>query len=121
METWLMLEEKIEKFLLDLKKYWQYIVVGTLTLVSISIFLITKKNSSLDKINKIIDESKNKMIDIKITKKEVELISKIKKQYVEEEKNRKLDELEDVKATEDKAERLNALTRLYIAIDHDNK
>ena len=116
-----MLEEKVENFLLDLKKYWQYIVVGVLTLISISIFLVTKENSSLNKINKIIDESKDKMIDIKITKKEIELKSKIKKQYVEKEKNKKLDELENVKATEDKIERLNALTRLYITIDHDNK
>ena len=116
-----MLEEKVENFLLDLKKYWQYIVVGVLTLISISIFLVTKENSSLNKINKIIDESKDKMIDIKITKKEIELKSKIKKQYVEKEKNKKLDELENVKATEDKTERLNALTRLYITIDHDNK
>tara|TARA_R110000824_G_scaffold92754_3_gene224761 strand:- start:2605 stop:2940 length:336 start_codon:yes stop_codon:yes gene_type:complete len=108
-----MLEERVEKLVLDVKKYWQYIIVGVLTLASISLFILTRKNSSLDKIDKIIDESKNKMIDIKSEKKEIEIKSKIKKEYVEQEKQEKLEELEGVKKTEDRMERLNALVKLY--------
>ena len=113
MEAWLMLEEKIEKLILDAKKYWQYIVVGVLTLAYVCLLILTKKNSSLDKIDKIIDESKDKMVDIKSEKKEIEIKSKIKKEYVEQEKQEKLEELEDVKKTEDRMERLNALVKLY--------
>jgi|GEM_PF-4107913 len=116
-----MMLEKMENILLDIKKYWKYTVLGVLALAALVVGLLNKESATLKKIDDIVDDSKDKMSDIKISKKEVEIRSEIKKRYVEEEREEKLRGLKEIRNIEDRMKRLASLTKFYAMLNHDNK
>lgn len=100
---------------LNAKKYWQYILVGAFILLGIVVLvsLLGRKSSTLENIERIVDEGKEKIKEIKVEKKQIEVRSKIEKEKILKEKRQKLLKLQETEKIEDNEERLNSLIELY--------
>ena len=110
------METLFKKFKLTVKKYFYHLVVASFVVLGVAILLCSlfdSSNETSKKIRKIINRAKDNVQDIKLQKKEIEVIEKIKRQRLIEYRDYAGKKLEKIKEIENKKKRLEKMVDFY--------
>jgi hypothetical protein len=110
------MEALLKKIKLTAKKYFYHFIAVSFAILGLAVLLCSLFDSSSDtnkRIKKIIDKAKDNVQDIKLQKKEIEVIEKINRQRLIYYREHAEEKLEKIKEIEDKKKRLEKMVDFY--------